>query len=52
MKSIDPNHLYLGMWVTPNWWENQTDWDLIAPHCDVIGFDFYSRGSMPSQPNN
>jgi hypothetical protein len=43
VKSIDPNHLYLGMWVTPNWWENAADWDLIAPHCDVIGYDFYAR---------
>ncbi|WP_428940344.1 hypothetical protein [Fontivita pretiosa] len=43
VKSIDPHHLYFGMWVTPNWWVDQADWDLIAPHCDVIGYDFYSR---------
>jgi hypothetical protein len=43
IKSIDPNHLYLGMWVTPNWWENEADWDLIAPHCDVIGYDHYAK---------
>ncbi len=43
VKSIDPNHLYFGMWVTPNWWENEADWDLIAPHCDVIGYDFYAK---------
>lgn len=43
VKAIDPHHLYLGMWVTPNWWENEADWDLIAPHCDVIGYDFYAR---------
>ncbi len=43
VKSIDPNHLYFGMWVTPNWWENEADWDLIAPHCDVIGYDHYAK---------
>ena len=43
VKSIDPSHLYLGMWVTPNWWENEADWDLIAPHCDVIGYDHYAK---------
>lgn len=49
IKAIDPNHLYLGMWVTPNWWENSADWDLIAPYCDVIGYDFYAR-SFDSEP--
>jgi hypothetical protein len=49
VKSIDPNHLYLGMWVTPNWWENEADWDLIAPHCDVIGYDFYG-GEFTESP--
>jgi hypothetical protein len=43
VKSIDPAHLYLGMWVTPNWWANEADWDLIAPHCDVIGYDHYAK---------
>jgi hypothetical protein len=43
VKSIDASHLYLGMWVTPNWWENEADWDLIAPHCDVIGYDHYAK---------
>jgi hypothetical protein len=42
VKSIDPNHLYFGMWVTPNWWVNKADWASIAPHCDVIGYDYYS----------
>jgi hypothetical protein len=41
VKAIDPNHLYLGMWVTPNWWVNEGDWAAIAPNCDVIGYDYY-----------
>jgi len=49
VKSIDPNHLYLGFWVTPNWWENDADWDLVANHCDVIGYDFYAR-SFAAEP--
>ena len=42
VKSIDPDHLYLGYWVVPGWWQNESDWDLIAPYCDVIGYDRYS----------
>lgn len=42
VKSIDPNHLYLGFWIVPGWWVNATDWSLIAKHCDVIGFDRYA----------
>ncbi|HWB54295.1 MAG TPA: hypothetical protein VG722_08880 [Tepidisphaeraceae bacterium] len=42
VKSIDPNHLYFGNWVTPNWWENEADWKIDAANCDVIGFDWYS----------
>ncbi|HEY7087983.1 MAG TPA: hypothetical protein VH518_07830, partial [Tepidisphaeraceae bacterium] len=42
VKSIDPNHLYFGMWVTPNWWVNEGDWEAVAPNCDVIGYDFYA----------
>ena len=41
VKSIDPNHLYLGFWIVPGWWVNESDWELIAPHCDVIGYDRY-----------
>jgi uncharacterized protein (TIGR03437 family) len=26
----------------PGWWVNQTDWALIAPYVDVIGYDRYS----------
>lgn len=42
VKSIDKNHLYLGFWIVPGWWQNESDWDLIAPYCDVIGYDRYS----------
>lgn len=42
VKSIDPNHLYFGFWITPWWWESEEDWYLIARHCDVIGYDRYS----------
>jgi hypothetical protein len=43
IKSIDSNHLYLGFWIVPGWWVNETDWRLITPYCDVIGYDRYSR---------
>lgn len=42
VKSIDPNHLYLGNWIVPGWWQNENDWKLIARHCDVIGYDNYA----------
>jgi hypothetical protein len=42
VKEIDPNHLYLGNWIVPNWWESEDDWRIIARHCDVIGFDRYA----------
>ena len=42
VKSIDPHHLYLGFWIVPYWWENESDWGLIARHCDVIGYDYYA----------
>ena len=41
-KLADPNHLYLGNWIVPGWWQNESDWLLIAKHCDVIGYDRYS----------
>ncbi|MDQ3812469.1 MAG: hypothetical protein M3347_00805 [Armatimonadota bacterium] len=41
VKELDPNHLYLGFWIVPGWWENEEDWRLIARHCDVIGYDYY-----------
>jgi hypothetical protein len=49
VKSIDPNHLYFGFWIVPGGWQNEEDWRLIAPWCDVIGFDNYSdRFAEPS----
>ena len=49
VKSIDPDHLYLGYWIVPGWWVNESDWDLIAPHCDVIGYDRYSASFADEQ---
>jgi hypothetical protein len=43
VKAADPNHLYLGFWILPWWWENEEDWSLIAAHCDVIGYDRYAE---------
>jgi len=43
VKSIDPNHLYLGNWIVPGWWEDEEDWRIVARHCDVIGYDRYDR---------
>ncbi len=48
-KEVDPNHLYLGNWIVPGWWQNEADWDLIAAHCDVIGYDFYSHAYQNGQ---
>lgn len=42
VKSLDPNHLYLGFWISVGWWENEEDWRLIARHCDVLGYDRYN----------
>ena len=42
IKSLDPNHLYFGIWIVPGWWVNATDWQLNAAHVDVIGYDRYS----------
>jgi len=41
VKEADPNHLYLGSWIMPE--VNAADWDLMAKHCDVIGYDLYAR---------
>ena len=43
VKAIDPDHLYLGFWISIGWWVNDEDWRLIARHCDVVGYDNYSR---------
>jgi hypothetical protein len=41
VKSIDPNHLFLGWWIVPNWWVNNQDWVMQAANTDVVGFDYY-----------
>ena len=42
VKVIDPNHLYFGFWIVLDWWQNEANWSLIAPYCDVIGYDRYA----------
>lgn len=42
VKEIDPNHLYLGFWIVPGWWESPEDWPNTTPYCDVIGYDRYA----------
>ncbi len=51
VKNIDPNHLYFGFWLAVGWWQNPSDWSLIAPWCDVIGYDFYNRHFADNQFN-
>jgi hypothetical protein len=46
VKELDPDHLYLGFWIVPGWWENADDWRVSAPFCDVIGYDRYSHDFM------
>ena len=41
VKAIDPNHLFLGWWIVPNWWVNAEDWRMQAANTDVVGFDYY-----------
>lgn len=43
VKTIDPNHLYMGNWIVPGWWVSEDDWRTLARHCDVIGYDRYAR---------
>jgi hypothetical protein len=42
VKKIDPHHLYAGYWPSIGWWVGPQDWRLLAPNCDVIGYDRYS----------
>lgn len=42
VKELDPNHLYLGFWIVPSWWESPQDWDIAAAYCDVLGYDRYA----------
>jgi hypothetical protein len=41
VKEIDPNHLYAGFWIVEGLLNDQSDWQLIARHSDLIGFDSY-----------
>jgi hypothetical protein len=41
IKRVDPHHLYLGYWIVPGWWEDESDWRIAARHCDAVGYDFY-----------
>lgn len=43
IKELDPDHLYLGFWIVPGWWESPEDWAATTPYCDVIGYDRYAR---------
>lgn len=47
IKAIDPNHLYCGFWITPDWavepWDAAAYWRLAAKHCDLIGYDRYAH---------
>jgi hypothetical protein len=47
VKEIDHDHLYFGFWIYPYGWENDEDWNLIAKHCDVLGYDYYSLTFSP-----
>ncbi len=42
VKRIDPNHLFLSVWLVPGWWESEDDWGVAARHCDVLGYDRYA----------
>lgn len=42
VKSIDPNHLYLGFWIEPGFLVSDEDWRMEAANSDVIGFDYYA----------
>lgn len=42
VKEIDPNHLFLGFWIIPGWWEKEDYWELFklsTKYCDVIGYN-------------
>ncbi|MGB9877420.1 MAG: hypothetical protein ACPLPS_06595, partial [bacterium] len=42
VKEIDPNHLFLGFWIIPAWWEKEDYWEIFrisAKYCDVIGYN-------------
>ncbi|MBC7328346.1 glycosyl hydrolase [bacterium] len=42
IKELDPNHLFLGFWFVPGWWEKEDYWEIFklsARYCDVIGYN-------------
>jgi len=41
-KTIDPNRLYFGFWISAGWWADPSDWLIAAANCDVLGYDWYS----------
>jgi uncharacterized protein (TIGR03437 family) len=43
VKAVDPNHLYFGSWIVSG---DATNWPLVAPYCDVLGFDDFSPGPL------
>ncbi len=45
VKSIDPNHLYFGIWILE---ENNKDWPVVAANCDVVGFDDFNPSGLTS----
>jgi len=45
VKSIDPNHVYFGIWILPS---NDPDWALVAANCDVVGFDDFNPSGLTS----
>jgi hypothetical protein len=48
IRAIDPNHMVVAAWVSIGWWAEEEDWDIAARHCEVVGYDRYSRA--PSDP--
>ena len=46
VKQIDPNHLYFGFWFSLNE-AGSEEWPLTTGHCDVYGYDYYSRRFAP-----
>lgn len=43
VKSIDPNHLFFGSWITAG---DTLDWPIAAANCDVVGFDDFFPGAL------
>jgi uncharacterized protein (TIGR03437 family) len=43
VKSIDPNHVYFGIWILQ---PNDKDWVVVAANCDVVGFDDFNPSGL------